>query len=673
MERKRKPIRQRVRRVVLLITIISLVLTSVVGLVSMLRIRNQSEAALVAETQQNLTNIVADKAELANSEFGKYADQTRLFADYLHELYANPELYVPREVQPTDPKNAGIYITQIGYTAEGYENRNEESMIEERELLANLEDLLRPVMTTEGSDIVAIYYGTVNGQILCFDNQSDNKPPEGTAFPFTETVWWQAAEAAGDVCFTDVYLDGFGRGLTITCAAPFYDANDAFAGVIGVDILITNVYDSIVAMDLGEGAFATLVDSAGGVISPDGTEQTIQDTDLNDSEITQVLSGDTGILLSESGAYHAYTPVESVGWTLLVHVPQSLILAPVGAMDRNIYSSIILFIIIFLAILLIVMLSVQRFAQSLTDPLITLGKDVKEISGGNLDYRATVQDNDEIGDVAESFNEMAASLKRHIEDLTHVTAERERMGAELGVATKIQADMLPSKFPAFPERKEFDIYATMTPAKEVGGDFFDFFLIDDDHLALVMADVSGKGVPAALFMVIAKTLIKNRATATDTPAKILYDVNNGLCEGNEAELFVTVWLGILTISTGKLVMANAGHEYPAIRKAGETYTLIRGDHCPPLAAEENTEYVNEELVLEPGDSLFVYTDGVSEAKDENGKRFGLDQMLTALNKAPAESEQELLQNVKTAIDGFVGDAAQFDDITMLGLRYFGKN
>lgn len=252
-----------------------------------------------------------------------------------------------------------------------------------------------------------------------------------------------------------------------------------------------------------------------------------------------------------------------------------------------------------------------------------------------------------------------------------LSTEAMKNRAELGVATHIQANMLPCIFPAFPERQEFDIYATMTPAKEVGGDFYDFFMVDDDHLAMVIADVSGKGVPAALFMVITKTLLKNCAQTGLSPSKVLEKVNNQLCENNEAEMFVTVWLGILTISTGCLTCANAGHEYPVIQHTDGDYELMKDKHGFVLAGMEDSRYREYEWKLDPGDSLYVYTDGVAEATDKDDTLFGTDRMLKSLNGHKEATPAELLPLIKSDIDAFVGDAPQFDDITMLNLRYKG--
>ena len=290
-----------------------------------------------------------------------------------------------------------------------------------------------------------------------------------------------------------------------------------------------------------------------------------------------------------------------------------------------------------------------------------------------LDYKKVqVKARDEIYVLSEGVSNMADGVKNYMTNLRHVTAEKERIGAELNVATQIQADMLPRIFPPFPEKSEFDLFATMDPAKEVGGDFYDFFLIDEDHVGLVMADVSGKGVPAALFMVIAKTLIKNRALMGGSPSDVLSYANDQLCEGNEAELFVTVWFGILEISTGKGVAANAGHEHPAIRRKDGKFELVVYRHSPAVATMEGIPFKQHEFELHPGDSLFVYTDGVAEATNAHDELYGTDRMLEALNRNPDATAEELLKTVRESIDEFVGDAPQFDDITMLGLNYFGK-
>lgn len=284
-----------------------------------------------------------------------------------------------------------------------------------------------------------------------------------------------------------------------------------------------------------------------------------------------------------------------------------------------------------------------------------------------------IRNQDEIGTLAQAIAHMETDINHYIANLTAVTAEKERIGAELNIATKIQKDMLPCIFPAFPGREEFEIYASMMPAKEVGGDFYDYFLTDEDHLVMVMADVSGKGVPAALFMVIAKTLLKSSALSGMAAGEIARKVNMQLCENNDAGMFVTVWLGILTISTGHLVYINAGHEYPAIMRNGGTYELIKENHGFVMAGLEGIQYKEFEVKLEPGDRLFLYTDGVAEATNASNELYGTDRMLSALNKTADKKTQETVRALKEDIDRFVGDAPQFDDITMLSFYYVKRN
>lgn len=344
---------------------------------------------------------------------------------------------------------------------------------------------------------------------------------------------------------------------------------------------------------------------------------------------------------------------------------------------RGIYISVLVGGVTAVLFIMIGVLTIRLLRRVVVSPIGMEQEIIREYekekdSARVVEGLSQIRTDNEIEALADSFSSMVGELDRYIEEIRAVTAEKERIGAELSVATQIQADMLPSIFPAFPERKEFDIYATMNPAKEVGGDFYDFFLVDEDHLAMVMADVSGKGVPAALFMVIAKTLIKNRTQMGGTPAEILGDVNEQLCEGNEAELFVTVWLAILEISTGKGIAANAGHEHPVLKRAGEEYELIQYRHSPAVATMEGIRFREHEFELHPGDMLYVYTDGVAEATNASDELYGTERMLEVLNANKEMSVTELLPAVRKDIESFAGDAPQFDDITMLGFAFFGK-
>ena len=275
---------------------------------------------------------------------------------------------------------------------------------------------------------------------------------------------------------------------------------------------------------------------------------------------------------------------------------------------------------------------------------------------------------EEIDTLSRSIDKMETDMVNYIENLTAYTAERERIGMELSFAKNIQHSSLPAKFPAFPDRTDFDIYAYMKPAREVGGDFYNFRLLDDDHLAMWIGDVSDKGVPAALFMMAINIVINNRASMGGTPAEIMAFVNNNICEHNEANLFVTIWLGILEISTGRLTFVNAGHEEPALYRKGGSFELYKTKHNVAVGVFPDIEYTSYDIHLGRGDKLFVYTDGVPEATDMFDKLYTTGRMLEALNKYRDGSPQEILEGINKSVKEFVGDRPQFDDLTMLGFE-----
>ena len=312
--------------------------------------------------------------------------------------------------------------------------------------------------------------------------------------------------------------------------------------------------------------------------------------------------------------------------------------------------------------------------KTITRPISRLADFTQEIteSGKFENQRITMKTGDEIEALSDSFNFMMEELENYIANLSKVTAEKERIGTELDIARNIQASMLPCIFPAFPDRKEFDIYATMTPAKEVGGDFDDFFMVDETHLAIVMADVSGKGVPAALFMVIGKTLIKDHTTPGRDLGEVFSTVNNLLCEANSEGLFITAFEGVLDLVTGEFCFVNAGHEMPFICKAGASFEAYKIRPGFVLAGFEDMNYKAGSMTLDVGDLIFQYTDGVTEATNVENQLYGMERLEQVLNRVKDRIPSEILPEVKKDIDAFVGEAPQFDDITMLCVEYKAK-
>ena len=328
-----------------------------------------------------------------------------------------------------------------------------------------------------------------------------------------------------------------------------------------------------------------------------------------------------------------------------------------------------------ISIMLLILFLYSRYAlKRFIKPIETLNRE----TGGILahiasrePYRSSIHTGDEIEALSKSFENMSRDMLDYIDENTRISAEKQRINTELDMAASIQASQLPGVFPPFPDRREFDIFASMKPARQVGGDFFDFFMVDGDHIALVIADVSDKGVPACLFMMMAKALLKIQLQAGKSPAEALADANAQLMENNESMQFVTVWVAVLEISTGRGVEANAGHEHPALCRAGDRFELVEYKHSLPMAVTKRTRFRDFEFRLFPGDSLFVYTDGVTEASNVGGQLFETDRMLDALNRAPDAAPEAVIGNVLEGIEEFVGGADQSDDITMLCLRYNG--
>ncbi len=287
--------------------------------------------------------------------------------------------------------------------------------------------------------------------------------------------------------------------------------------------------------------------------------------------------------------------------------------------------------------------------------------------GVSLDMRGAT----EMENLRLTMSGMEKDISDHEETIKKDAAEKERINTELDLARNIQTSMLPMIFPSFPDRTEFSLYASMTPAKEVGGDFYDFFLIDSDHLALVIADVSGKGIPAAMFMMMSKTLIMNHLMAGCDPAAALERVNRQLCEHNESKMFVTVWLAVLELSTGKGLVCNAGHDNPVLKRADGKFELLNYPHSMFVGAFKKAKYQNREFELRPGDCVFVYTDGVPEAVNAKEEMFGEEGLVNSLNERADAEPEELIRRVHEAVDCFAGSVEQFDDITMLCIQYFG--
>ncbi|MBR4901359.1 MAG: SpoIIE family protein phosphatase [Victivallales bacterium] len=677
MDSKRTSIKSRMQQMVLQISIAAILLTSIVGIVTMLKIRKVSENALLVQMENAMGDVTSNRAQRADLQLNVFTGYISRCVSYIEALYDSPQNFAKRPVLPPDASKKGVYSMQR-YPAS--KDVKLSTIADELALLGNLESVWFPMMEKDGAMITTVYVGTESGFLISYDKNADIAEFEAgekeSYFDFFKQSWYQDAKKADKAFFTDLYPDSYGRGLMISCAAPFHKGKD-FAGVVCMDILVTDLHKSIIDFKIGEGSFSFLINKKGDIIaSPTLTLDQKEFENIRDEKhaahviADRILSGDSDVAaLPDRSVFYAFTPITTADWTLCVHIPKALVFSPVHEINSHIQLAICLFLAAFIIIIIAVIMVARQASRAITRPLLRLKNDVEVISQGNLDRRAQVTTNDEIGDLANSFNHMAVSLDQYIKDLTTVTAEKERIGAELDVAKHIQSSMLPCIFPPYPDRKEFEIYATMQPAKEVGGDFYDFFMVDDAHLAIVMADVSGKGVPAALFMVIGKTLIKDHTTPDTDLGDVFSEVNNVLCESNSEGLFITAFEGVLDLKTGEFRYVNAGHEPPFIAHAGEPFAPHKIRPGFVLAGMEDIRYKAGALQIDPGDKIFLFTDGVTEATDAQNNLYGMERLTNVLNANLNQTPNDILPAVKKDIDQFVGNAPQFDDITMLCLEF----
>ncbi len=650
----------------------------------------------------NLTQSTQMEAYIAGDIFSDAERVVKIVADYTAKLFANPDNYPAIDVNLPDKDKDGEISVQV-LTEEGIDI-TDATINSKLELIGNLSDLMIAVYSD--SNVDSCYCALPDGVMLLIDNHSGTKfDKDGNIIPIPirDRLWYKGAEESKKLFYTDVTTDLFTGEISIMCSLPVYNGEELVA-VIGADLFLNAVSDAVNST-MKNGSFVCIINQNGHVLFSPETEglfKVSKDTepiDLRnvDNEdlarfVNETLTENTDVqtvVIEEKTYYLVGAPISNIGWGVISVVPKTLADQPAAAMlnsldDIQTKSTNSFYegmgrtrLTIFLLIGIVVILSfITTFilTKRIVKPLELITKRILSLGGDDLQFKMEdeYRTKDEIEALAQSFADLSAKTIEYISQIERVTAEKERIGTELALATRIQADMLPSIYPAFPERAEFDIFASMNPAKEVGGDFYDFFLVDDDHLCLFIADVSGKGVPAALFMMASMIILANNSQMGKSPSQILQDTNAAICSNNREEMFVTVWLGILEISTGKLTAANAGHEYPIIKNANGKYEYLRDKHGFVIGGFSGAKYVEYEVQLEPGSILFLYTDGVPEATNSNKELFGSERILEALNNKSASSPKEVLDGVSKAVDDFVQDAEQFDDLTMLCLEYRGK-
>lgn len=700
---KEGAIQRKIVRLVLSISLLALLTSALVSFASIQLARSRmidssadlggtaatdSEQALIEQAKENLITEAAAKAELTDQRLKSIQEQVELLASYVGPVYDGTVA-----IDDSREGRDGDWVMQYGAVS----GVSDAQLADEIARTEHAFYVLQPLCRQNQEKISSVYFASESGFMLSYDPNSTDEYQQlfDEGYDPRQRDWYINALAEDGTVFTETYLDVFGR-LLVTCASPVKTQAGKTVGVLGMDILIEDINASIVNAEVGEEGYAFLIDQNGIVISapnlevgPDGNYKQVKLGEQRgfSAVVEAMLAGESGFLEAQADEplFVSYAPVPVSGWSLGMVLPREEVVAPAAAMYDHIMAEtgettgavssmtaimLVFFALAIVAIVVIVMIATRVQSRRLTDPIRTLTQGAQTIGAGNLDYEIDVNTGDELEILGDTINHMTVSLKEYMTNLEAITADRERIAAELGVAATIQTSMLPCIFPAFPEREEFNIFADMHPAKKVGGDFYDFFLTDPDHLWVVIADVSGKGVPAALFMVIAKTLIKNQAGSCGDPGEVLGVVNNQLCENNDAAMFVTCFVGVLDIPTGKFTFANAGHNAPLLYRAGGAYDWLNVKPGFVLAGLDNMKFTSEELTMHRGDRLYLYTDGVTEALNPAEELYGEDRLLETMNREDVKKQpiEKVVEAVQEDIHVYADGAEQADDITMLLLE-----
>ncbi len=499
------------------------------------------------------------------------------------------------------------------------------------------------------------------------------------SYTYIHSDWYQIPKELNRPQWTEPYFDeGGGNIVMTTYSVPFYrkvGGKREFMGVVTADVSLAWLQEAVSSIKVLQTGYGFLISRNGTLVTYPlkdlimnetifGVAEAREDKDLREIG-RKMIRGESGFIpfrsiASEKNCWMYYTPFPSNGWSLAVLFPQDEFTADIDRLSR--------IVIVLGGIgLLLLSLAVTLIARSIARPLRAMARATEVIATGNLDIELpALRSKDEVGRLSESFNHMKTSLKQYIKELTETTAAKERIESELKVAHDIQMSLLPKLFPPFPERKEFDIYAMLEPAREVGGDLYDFFLLGEDRLFFLVGDVSGKGIPAALFMAVTKTLLKRMAEKCIDPSLVLTQVNQELCRDNESMMFVTLFCGLLNFKTGELLFSNAGHNPPLVIRSGQKPEWLKVPEGFVLGAMEDAVYRIERIFLDLGDRILLYTDGVTEAMDREKAFYSEKRLMSAVERAKSASVGALIQEVFRSVKEFTEGESLSDDVTLLG-------
>jgi len=684
---------------------------------------NFSETSIKERLEENAEL----RALYIDRELTIIGEDVDFLADVMSNIMKSPEQYNPHKVTELQELE-DIYAGKpyLMYSPALLEQGISAEIEHEISIFSNIDDTLVGLIRRYQGYQTSIYAGSRNGYFICVDvipsigdprsvYLMEEKSKTFPTFDPRERPWYKLAEKSTRPVYTDPYKSTDGT-MEISCSMPYYD-NNGFAGVVGIACSSAEIYRQVADGVIGETGFNIVMNSEGKIIFSTDMEYILSELGRNDlrqfydSDIAEaarrMVAGEKDvllILLDNKEYYLAFAPMKEVGWSFGMLLEKDEVMAQARKISKETsyemesFEEIIkkdfvdaaIKAVLFMLLLIAVFFSVSRAAtKRITQPISELSDGVREIASGNLDKKLNIKTGDEIEHLATCFNAMTDELKIYMANLAKETAEHERISTELNVAANIQQSMLPHDFP---NREDFKLFAIMNAAKEVGGDFYDFYMLDENHLVITIADVSGKGVPAALFMAISKVILHNFALSMKTPddlASVMTLANQQLCHDNDEMLFVTVFMGMLDLKTGEFIYVNGGHNAPLICNENHCDFLDVGKSCM-LGIDEDVPFTQKKITLSKGDMIFLYTDGVTEAifqsmhPDGRGDKlelFGEERLRNFLfisihapdgARQPALNLETLLENLQKEIKNHAGDVEQSDDITMLALVYRGK-
>ena len=523
------------------------------------------------------------------------------------------------------------------------------------------------------------------------DLASENETVEltflgGAGYRYFYRDWYQLPKELGRAVWSEPYFDeGGGNTIMTTHSVPFYNTVDGqrvFRGVVGADMDLGWLQDIITSVKIFKTGYAFLISRQGTFLVHPERRLMMNETifslaeEKNDPRLREIgkamTRGESALVeficpTTGKDAYLYYLPLPTSGWSLGVVIPRDELMADVTRLNQIMLGTGAAgFVLLFIVIVVI--------ARSITKPLARLNRAARRIASGNLDAPVPdIKGGDEVAQLAKDFAQMRNALRDFIKELKETTRSKERIESELRIAREIQMGILPKIFPPFPERGEFDLYASIEPAREVGGDLYDFFFVDENTFCFLIGDVSGKGVPAAFFMAVTKTLLKVTAERGLDPGAVLSKVNDDLAAENDSCMFVTLFCACIDLPTGTVKYASAGHNPPVLLPASGAPSWLPPRNEPVAGAMEGMVYTTDTLTLGPGDALFFYTDGVTEAMNHKEELYSDPRLMDLLGTLGGQSPKELVTTVNASIKAFTGGAEQSDDITMLALRYLGRS